>query len=519
MSDAGPRWHWLTAGLLLAFVAAAFYGRQRGIFWGGDDADYALLARSLLEGRYVDLFDVGRPPHTTYPPGYPAMLAVWGLAFGDSLLAYTTLGILLMASAIALFVHLVTVASSPRAGFVAALVLVTNPALLATAGRVLSEPPMIFFAVLTVWLATRKTDRTGTAIAIATAVVCALTRTAGIAVVGGLGLFWLWKRRFVSAIALGLAAAVFVGGWMLWTFQGTDVVGGTTYVTRFGAYDRPETPLWRTILELTSSKTSAIVGQQIPALFALPTTPASRVDNVAWLPVSLCAIFGLGLLGWRRPVAGLMALGYGAVLFVWPFSEGRLLIPLLPLLLFGAVVGAAAIAGRVHTSARVPAAAAMTLLLAGVGLVASAGRLPCDGSVMSATPECVRPEETGLGRAIRFIETDVPADAVVMARRGEVVHYYTGNPTIDWPSRATVESMSSDALLDALRPSYILATHAYFSRSSALGTLIAGACERLSVAFVDRPHTLLLRVHPAGAPPAETACAEVLAFVAGIESE
>jgi len=44
---------------------------------GGDNTAYLALARSLLEhGRYLELWQPGRPPHTQYPPGFPAILAV-----------------------------------------------------------------------------------------------------------------------------------------------------------------------------------------------------------------------------------------------------------------------------------------------------------------------------------------------------------------------------------------------------------------------------------------------------------
>lgn len=507
------RWNRLSIVLLLAFSLLALYGRQRGIFWGGDDADYILLSRSLLQGRYVDLFDVALPPHTTYPPVYPAMLALWGLVFGDTLTAFATLGVLLMASAIGLFVHLVAVGASPRAGFVAALVTTTNPHLMEAAGRILSETPMLLFASATAWLAIRRQGPGGTGLAIAAATLCALTRTAGVAVIAGLGLYWLSRRRWWAAAMLALAATVFVGGWILWTLQDLEATGVTTYVTRISVYDRPDVPLWRVLLTSGIQKASAIVGSQIPAMLALPTVPGTRLDNLLWFPISLASLLGLALVGMKRPVVGMMAFAYGLVLFAWPFAEERLLIPVLMLLLFGAPVGVHAVLGRYSRRLGRLTAGGVAILLAAAGAWGAARALPCDGSVMSATSECVRSEEMGIGRAIRYLETTAGEGEIVMARRGEVLHYYTGNPTVDWPTLGYLETLGPAGVLERSNAKYVLATRAYVSRSAGLAQLLEETCGRLSVAFADLPNTLVLEVHDAATPPETPACPEVAAYV------
>jgi hypothetical protein len=45
---------------------------------GNDDATYVLLARSLRHFEYVDRHLVNMPMHAQYPPGYPAILALFG---------------------------------------------------------------------------------------------------------------------------------------------------------------------------------------------------------------------------------------------------------------------------------------------------------------------------------------------------------------------------------------------------------------------------------------------------------
>jgi hypothetical protein len=67
----------------LAHMALAWASRNPGFMTGQDDAQYLLLGQSIRGGGYHELFRVDRPVHALYPPGYAAMLAVWGLLVGD----------------------------------------------------------------------------------------------------------------------------------------------------------------------------------------------------------------------------------------------------------------------------------------------------------------------------------------------------------------------------------------------------------------------------------------------------
>ena len=67
----------LVASILLLHLLLALLAFDPTPFTGGDNAGYIALARSLLEhGAYVDLYDPATPPHTQYPPVFPAVLAV-----------------------------------------------------------------------------------------------------------------------------------------------------------------------------------------------------------------------------------------------------------------------------------------------------------------------------------------------------------------------------------------------------------------------------------------------------------
>src|SRR6185369_15337826 len=67
----------LVFGLLVLHVVLAWLTRAVAIGTGNDDATYVLLARSVRHFEYVDRHLVTMPVHAQYPPGYPAILALF----------------------------------------------------------------------------------------------------------------------------------------------------------------------------------------------------------------------------------------------------------------------------------------------------------------------------------------------------------------------------------------------------------------------------------------------------------
>ena len=66
------------AALVLLHAVLCWLARPAGILTGQDDVEYLVLGQALREGSYHLLFRVDAQLHAQYPPGYPAMIAVWG---------------------------------------------------------------------------------------------------------------------------------------------------------------------------------------------------------------------------------------------------------------------------------------------------------------------------------------------------------------------------------------------------------------------------------------------------------
>jgi 4-amino-4-deoxy-L-arabinose transferase-like glycosyltransferase len=183
---------------------------------GGDTAGYVTLAHSLLErGTYTDLWHPAQPPHTKYPPVFPALLAV-AIALGAR--TWATLKIVpalfTPLSVLAIYLWARERRGAPVAAAVALLTAGCQAVLWASHWE-LSEPPFMAFTFVALWAY----DRAGKSAAprwLVIGGVCAglayFTRSAGIPLMVAAVAWLALARRRVAAAALavgvGLPAAL-----------------------------------------------------------------------------------------------------------------------------------------------------------------------------------------------------------------------------------------------------------------------------------------------------------------------
>jgi hypothetical protein len=190
------------------------------IFTGGDNGVYVALSRSLLErGEYVSIHDPTQSPHTLYPPGYPAILALGSLVGFTPWVPLKVLGALFAAAGVAFSFLWARRHATPGIALFAAVLVAMSPGLLSQGQNELSDVPFFALAMVVLWALERlpREDVKRTALAGAFMAAAYLVRTAGIPLVVA-ALAWLaWERRWKQ---LGIFAALVVPavvGWSLWT--------------------------------------------------------------------------------------------------------------------------------------------------------------------------------------------------------------------------------------------------------------------------------------------------------------
>ncbi len=348
---------------------------------GGDNMAYLALAHALLEGAgYTELWDPATPPHTKYPPVFPAILAL------QALLGATTWAAFKAGSAVALSLStLLVFAWSVRRHGVGgagalALLLVLAAGWQDASRWILSEPWFLLFTFAALWAGDAALgrgarpaaasagrddapgdpapgdpparDRVALLLLLAGAATLLAfgVRTAGLPLVIAFGGALLLTRHFRAAAIHGLATLLVVGGWMLRARQGGEGAYGDEFWLR-----SPYAP------ELGRIGPLDLLGRirDNAEIYLLRVFPGEWWSGLpGWVPEGAVALLGallalLALAGWGARLraggwglAELFAPLYGGLILIWPevWSGERFFLPLLPLALAWAGEGAVLLA-------------------------------------------------------------------------------------------------------------------------------------------------------------------------------
>ncbi len=443
---------WAAVGAAVA-LAVAILAFDPYLFTGGDNAQYYALTRALATGRgYVDLVQPGAPPHTLYPPGYPALLVPFYLVSGGSLIAMKLLS-LLAGGALLWGVYALARRDSsvPAWAAPAAVTLVgLYPVFREYTHWVLSDMTYTAIAVLALSAFQRQAEPderrsgwTGWLIACALALGAFYVRVAGLALFAAV-LGWAllgrhWRRAAAAAVFFGIG----VLPWIAWTRQAPAPAG---YLEQASVL----LPLGESpgdLPGLMGERFRAVVVEygtyQLPGLF-WPVTPPPPLAR------ALGATLGGALLlygAWRvirqrglRPWDLYVATTLGLI-YVWPWLGERIFLTLAPLLWLYLLAGADDLSRRLGRG-RAPAIVAATVvamaLLAG-GVAAAARQIPRTRTYLAGDRLGGYPSFwQDYFDASQWIGAHAPG-AIVLARKPTLVWYWSGRPTVVYPRRADPE--------------------------------------------------------------------------------
>ncbi|MCT4624578.1 MAG: glycosyltransferase family 39 protein [Schleiferiaceae bacterium] len=369
---------WIFSGILLVifFIAYQFVFDKK-LDLGGDNGGYYILGKALSTGNgYTNIHHVGDPAHNHFPPGYPALLAIF-MFFSDSIIFLKIMnGVLLAGSALLLFKVFSKVSKDYRLAFVASLLMLFNMHLMKYSTIMMSEIPFLFFGSLTLLLFLNSSEKEnifkspsfyGTIIVSSYAFHI---RTAGIALIGGIILYLLIQKNWKYLVSYTLG---FIALGIPWYLRGQSL-GGSKYLKQLFLINpyRPEEGSmgiadWFT--RFTNNLTRYI-SKEIPhGVF-----PGAKVDyspdavEAQWFLGILCLaliIFGLiKLKNYRTFFIGYIGGTFG-ILLLWPdvWFSVRFMLPLIPIFLFLIIYAIIELLGILLTKAGINKAASPYLAL------------------------------------------------------------------------------------------------------------------------------------------------------------
>lgn len=331
--------------LAVFLYALSWNGQYAGFL--SDDAIYLLMADGFSPYRAADPALIGYVMrHSLFPPLYPLLLAVFGGGSANLLVSHwiTTTTLLLSLLAFAGWVYRETHRWLTAVWL--PILLAVAPGTLLLNLELFSEFPYLLFSLLALWLATCTPITLRGCMAVALCVgLAAITRSAGIALIVAMAV-WLFFERVEWRVKC-LSLLVAIAPMAIWS----SYKAASDYHGSYG-------PSWLWVWEQLRHSdhplqfASAFLGNQELAFWRgllanLDLQPSMRTRVVA-----ACLLLLALPVAWRRLRSGKLDAWYAfisiAMLSIYPFASffGRLLLPLLPVLLLYACLGAADIANR-----------------------------------------------------------------------------------------------------------------------------------------------------------------------------
>jgi hypothetical protein len=371
---------------------------------GTDDAMYLLTAKALAGGEgYSKINLAGHPPEIYHPPMVSVALAPVMIVFPnwpDYIKPSAIIEVLFMLLSIAATWKLCReLNASVEQIFAITLVMATSYVGIGwyTTSVILSEPIFTFFTILSLTLLSIFT-RNRNYVILGVAGVCIgmgyLTRTVGITLAAAGVAYFLWKRDYKPALFLSLCVALFV---VPWTLRGIVIQGSelgreyrNVFLASYGdtftlknwqsltlGQAAPADYVARLFTNINGHATQTILQLLFPTLTGEHLLSILRTGGAGLLPNILgYATVGSVALGWLACVRrgwcvleGYVFL-YGAVILLPSWYTVRNLVPLLPFLVYYALIGIQVLVQRlfaVWDANRLPQLAAGLLAAAILG--------------------------------------------------------------------------------------------------------------------------------------------------------
>lgn len=391
-----------------------------------DDGAYLLLGKSLADGEGLRYSQVaGSPPGAKFPPLYPLFLALlWRVApeaAGQGTLA-SIFNLLFVASSGGLFAaYLRSLDFSWRSSMATAVLLWLLPDLWRLALVPLSEPLFLVALVAALWTGSRLEAeptwrRFGEFLAVFT--FAYHTRTMGLAVGIAVPLALLLRGSTVWAVRSAGGALLIIAPWMIWSGRAAAAIPAPLRDTLgpYAGWLASQAGGESGFFDAMVGQGLALAGRIVGVFFlGAQGWGAILVGSVA------CAVLVVGVrrLSARAWTPILTAALLTVMLWLWPYQEVRLVMPLIPVLGMVMVAGFGPEAERltrgILADGARPSPRTVLVGVMGMAWILALGSASVFALGGGRHVEPLRVRELMLARAVSAVEERVPQTGVVGA--------------------------------------------------------------------------------------------------------
>ncbi|MDX2031648.1 MAG: hypothetical protein SF339_13315 [Blastocatellia bacterium] len=482
-ASSAPGWMRLAGVVSLLAVLAVYLlrlDRVVGLFT--DDAWYVLLAKGLASGQGYSIVNSPTPGILPlYPPAFPFLLSlVFRLSpnFPDNVWLLKSVSMLAMlGTGLLAYRYFVRDRELPAPWALAIAVgaVLSPPLVFLATSTVMSECVFAFLFLATIVVMERcvraGSGARGLQLAVAGAALASagfLTRSIAFSLVVAGGLYLLKARLVKSAIVFGIAVAIFVGPWMLYSRshaptpaqqreQGGHIVlpYSTQFWQRRAGFSYLGTVTAADLPGRVAGNLNEIAGRDIGRIVATPVFEAlrdpfaeSKKQNVQegargetlWFSfaLSLLAIVGLATAVRRKITMAELAVPLSlGIIALWPWETFRFVLPLIPFVIFYLMMGVQGL-GELHASLRKQApgrfvrglAFAVLLFIVGVNLYGNVNYiLKYAGGDSLDRPQWLQVFDNAED-LLKWTAANLPPDTVIATNNAPLVNLYTGRKTI-----------------------------------------------------------------------------------------
>jgi hypothetical protein len=356
-SNWGKYFNWIQIGVIVvSFLVCYNYIFDKKVNVNGDNAGYYLLAKSINEGRgYSYSNDIYHQAVDTFPPGYPFLLSIFMFISKNIDFLSMINGLFFLGGLLLMFDVIKKMGISWQLALSATLLTLCNYHLAQYSITTMSEVPYFFFSTLAIWIL-MKIDVHAPFLKnknfyFLIAVLCFTyyIRSLGVALIGGVGLYFLMYKRWKETAVLGLLFILSVVPWM---YRGASKGIESSYrsaLTKVNPY-KPEQGKIDSMWKLTARIDSNImryVSKEIPNGL-IPTMETNyKVGNSkggAWMwGFTFITLMVIGF--WKLPKYRSLMVGYMganfAILLLWPYVwfGTRFMSPSIPYMILPVMLG------------------------------------------------------------------------------------------------------------------------------------------------------------------------------------
>ena len=313
------------------------------------------MGKALAQGDgYVSIVSPEKPPARHFPPGYPAVLAVLMSVFSEKIATLQAAnGFFLIGAVLMLFDIFRRMGRNLHLAFVAALLVLVNVNILMFATQLMSETVYLFFSTLALWCFTRSDlNRRPWADGwfwafVLMAVVSYYIRQTGLMLLAGVGLYLLFRRKWLH---IGLMAAAFVVGVLPWSLRNARL-GGDSHLRDMQMINPLQPGLGQVQgvggwVSRFFTNTERYLTREVPSgvLSTFVEDYTRPIGGGEWLTgLLLVALMAFGW--WRLRQYRLLLAGYAAATFalllIYPevWTGNRLMLHLVPFFIFCGLYG------------------------------------------------------------------------------------------------------------------------------------------------------------------------------------